>query len=131
MCLLAALHSVCIESTLHRPSSSLPVSAECKNMLTVDIPMSAAIAVHVILLSFSHTAPTCSKSLICHGCRRSTASSITYIFPPPSMAFTTISSTGLYRNKMPVSTSDAVNNSKPSYFQTANTAFSNSAHFLQ
>lgn len=33
MCLLAALHSVCIESTLHRPSYSLPVSAECKTCL--------------------------------------------------------------------------------------------------
>jgi len=102
-----------------------------QNMLTVDIPTSAAIAVHVMLLSSSGTAPTCSTSLICHGCRRTTASSITHIFPPPTMAFTTISSTDLYTNKMSVSTSHAVNNSKPSYCQTSNTAFSNTAHFLQ
>lgn len=43
----------------------------------------------------------------------------------------TISSIDLHRKKMPVSNSDAVNNSKPSYCQTANTGFSNTAHFLQ
>ena len=84
---LVGLHLECMESTLHRPSSSLPVSAECKNMLTVDIPTSAAIAVHVMLPSSSGTAPTRSTTLICHGCRQTTASSISYIFPPPQMAF--------------------------------------------
>ena len=54
------------------------------NMLTVDIPTSAAIAVHVMLLSSSGTAPTRSTSLICHGCQRTTACSISYIFPPPT-----------------------------------------------
>jgi len=58
-----------------------------QNMLTVDIPMFAAIAVHVMLLSSSGTSPTYSTSLICHGCRHTTASSISYIFPPPQMAF--------------------------------------------
>lgn len=58
-----------------------------QNMLTADIPMSAAIAVHVMLLSSSGTAAKCSTSLICHGCRCTTASSISYIFPPSLMAF--------------------------------------------
>ena len=58
-----------------------------QNMPTVDIPMSAAIAVHVMLLSSSGTAPTHSTYLICHGCRRTTASSISSIFPPPQMSF--------------------------------------------
>jgi len=39
------------------------------------------------------------------------------------LARQTISSTDLHRNKMPVSTSDVGNNSKPSYCQTSNTAF--------
>jgi len=58
-----------------------------QNMLTVDIPTSAAIAFHVMLLSSSGTAPTHSTSLICYGCRHTTARSISYIFPPPQMAF--------------------------------------------
>jgi hypothetical protein len=53
-----------------------------QNMFTVDIPTSAAIAVHVVLLSSSGTAPTSSTSLICHGCRCTTASSISYILLP-------------------------------------------------
>ena len=53
-----------------------------QNMLTVDIPTSAAIAVHVMLLSSSGTAPKRSTSLISHGCRCTTANSISYIFPP-------------------------------------------------
>jgi len=35
---LAGLHLVCIESTLHRPSSSQPVSAECKICLLWILP---------------------------------------------------------------------------------------------
>jgi hypothetical protein len=58
-----------------------------QNMLTVDIPMSDAISVHVMLLYSSGTAPTRFTSLIYHGCRHTTASSISYIFPPPQMAF--------------------------------------------
>jgi hypothetical protein len=84
---LAGLHSVCMESTLHRPSAFLTVSAECKTCLLWIFPCLLQIAVHVMLLSSSRTAPTCSTSHICHGCRHNTASSISYIFPPPQMAF--------------------------------------------
>ena len=35
---LAGLHLVCMESTLHRPSSSLPVSGECKTCLLCIFP---------------------------------------------------------------------------------------------
>jgi len=75
------LHLVCVESTSHRPP---PLSTwyRMKNMLIVDISKSAAIAVHVMLLSSSGTGPKCSTFLICHGCRRTTASSIPYIALP-------------------------------------------------
>jgi hypothetical protein len=58
-----------------------------QNMLIVDISTSAAIAIHFMLLFSSGTAPTCSTSHISHGCRCTTASSISYIILPPQMAF--------------------------------------------
>ena len=44
---LAGLHLVCMESTLHRPSSSLPVSAECKTCLLWIFPSLLQTALHV------------------------------------------------------------------------------------
>ena len=78
-----SMHGIHFEQTFLLPTCF----SRMQNMLTVDIPMSAAIAVHVMLLSSSGTAPTCSTSLICHDCRHTTASSISYIFPPPQTAF--------------------------------------------
>ena len=74
---LVGLHSVCMESTLHRPSSSLPVSAECKTCLLWIFP-------HLLQLLFVLCCclPQAQHQHAPHLSSVMAESSISYIFPP-------------------------------------------------
>jgi hypothetical protein len=83
---LAGLHSVCTQSNLHTPSSSLPVSAQHKTCSLCIFPLCCNCCSCYAAVFLRHT-PTRSTSPTWHGCRHTTACSISYIFPPPPMAF--------------------------------------------